>query len=220
LGQAINIVGRNADGTWFRLDNTGWIFGELVANPPAPETVPVVNADGTLVEPAATPAPAPPAEGGGLPFPTATPAASTSAAADTATTDAAVPAGANAAYISSVEGLINTYDGIVQTMDSLIAEARANSAVLTTPAWADRANAAVTILRRTGASVGELQAPAALAGAQTDLVAAAQQYAAAGAALAQAATTGAVAQLDTANTAITEANTSLAAVEAALAAGQ
>ncbi len=58
-GQAINIVGRNADGTWFRLDNTGWIFGELVANPPALDTVPVVNADGTPVEArCGTPAPA------------------------------------------------------------------------------------------------------------------------------------------------------------------
>ena len=64
-GQAINIVGRNADGTWFRLDNTGWIFGELVANPPALDTVPVVNADGTPAEaPAAAPAPA---TGGGCP---------------------------------------------------------------------------------------------------------------------------------------------------------
>ncbi len=26
-GQEINIVGRNADGTWFRLDNGGWVFG-------------------------------------------------------------------------------------------------------------------------------------------------------------------------------------------------
>ena len=84
-GQALNIVGRNADGTWFRLDNTGWVFGELVANPPALGTVPVVNADGTPVEgaantqaPAATPTPA--AGGGGLPLPTATPAGGTTGA--------------------------------------------------------------------------------------------------------------------------------------------
>jgi hypothetical protein len=58
-GQAINIVGRNADGTWFRLDNGGWVFATLVANPPALESVPVVNNDGTpAAKPVATPAPA------------------------------------------------------------------------------------------------------------------------------------------------------------------
>ena len=105
-------------------------------------------------------------------------------------------------------------------MDSLIAEAAANSAALTTPAWADRVNAAVGLLRTTGASVAELQAPAALAGAQQDLVTAAQQYTAAGAALAQAVATGAADQLNVANSSIELANTSLTAVETALAAPQ
>jgi uncharacterized protein YraI len=214
VGQAINIVGRNADSTWFRLDNTGWIFGELVANPPAPETVPVVNADGTVVEPATAPTTEPvPAEGGGLPLPTPTPAAGATGATETT----AAVTGANAAYIGDVQAIIARYDGVAQTMDALLAEATANNAVLTTPAWADRVNAAVGLLRTTGASVGELQAPAALAGAQDSLVAAAQQYTAAGTALVQAVTTGDVAQLETADAAITRANTSLTAVEAALA---
>ena len=229
-GQAINIVGRNADGTWFRLDNTGWIFGELVANPPALDTVPVVNADGTPVEgatntqaPAATPTPA---AGGGLPLPTATPAGATTGAttgagaAASTTTTAAAAAGPNAAYIGEVQALITRYDGIAQTMDSLIAEATGNSAALTTPAWTDRVNAAVVLLRTTGASVAELQAPAALAAAQQDLVTAAQQYTAAGTALAQAASTGAADQLNVANSSIELANTSLTAVETALAGAQ
>ena len=220
-GQAINIVGRNADGTWFRLDNTGWVFGELVANPPALDTVPVVNADGTPVEGAApTPAPAP-AEGGGLPLPTPTPqpagATTTGAAAATTTTAATGP---NAAYIAEVQPIVARYDGIAQTLDSLIADATANSAALNTPAWADRVNAAVGLLRTTGATVAELQAPAALAATQEGLIAAAQQYTAAGAALAQAASTGAAAQLEVANTAIEQANASLTAVEAALATAQ
>jgi uncharacterized protein YraI len=222
-GQAINIVGRNADSTWFRLDNTGWIFGELVANPPAPDTVPVVNADGTVVVPAAAPAPTPeaaPAEGGGLPLPTPTPAAAGAAETGGAATGANAANPANPAYVGDVQAIIARYDGVAQTMDALIAEATANNAVLTTPAWADRVNAAVGLLRTTGASVGELQAPAALAGAQDNLVAAAQQYTAAGAALVQAVTTGDAGQLETADAAITRANTSLTAVEAALAAGQ
>ncbi len=222
-GQAINIVGRNADGTWFRLDNTGWIFGELVANPPALDTVPVVNADGTPVEvPAATPVPA---TGGGLPLPTATPAgaatgSTTAEAVAAASTETSAATGPNAAYIGEVQALIARYDGIAQTMDALIAEATTNGAALTTPAWADRVNAAVGLLRTTGASVAELQAPAALAGAQQDLVTAAQQYTAAGAALAQAVATGAADQLNVANSSIELANTSLTAVERALAAAQ
>jgi uncharacterized protein YraI len=221
-GQAINIVGRNADGTWFRLDNTGWIFGELVANPPALDTVPVVNADGTPVDaPAATPAPA---TGGGLPLPTATPAGAaapgtTGEEAATAAT-AAAATGPNAAYIGEVQAIITRYDGIAQTMDSLIAEATSSNAALTTPAWADRVNAAVGLLRTTGASVAELQAPTALAAAQQDLVTAAQQYTAAGAALAPAVATGAADQLNVANSSIELANTSLTAVERALAAAQ
>jgi uncharacterized protein YraI len=225
-GQQITIVGRNADGTWFRLDNTGWIFGELVANPPALDTVPVVNTDGTPVEaPAATPAPAP--AGGGLPLPTPTPqpagAANTGAAAataTTATTGAAAATGQNAGYIANVQTIVASYDGIAQTMDSLIAEATTNNAALTTPAWADRVNAAVGLLRSTSASVGELQVPATLADAQQSLVTAAQQYTAAGAALAQAATTGAAAQLEVANSSIELANASLTTVEAALAGAQ
>jgi uncharacterized protein YraI len=225
-GQALNIVGRNADGTWFRLDNTGWVFGELVANPPALETVPVVNADGTPVEaPAAT---ATPAAGGGLPLPTPTPAAAAgtggiaAAAATTGTvaTTGTTGNGANAAYLTSVQTIITRYDGIAQTMDSLIAEATGNNAALTTPEWANRVGAAVSLLRTTSATVGELEAPGGFAAAQADLIAAAQQYTAAGTALNQAATTGAVAQLEIANTAIEQANASLTAVEQALAGAQ
>jgi hypothetical protein len=228
-GQALNIVGRNADGTWFRLDNTGWVFGELVANPPALDTVPVVNADGTPVEaPAATATPAP--AGGGLGLPTPTPAAGaagaggaaavTGTAATTGTAAGTTASSPNAAYLSNVQTIITRYDGIAQTMDSLIAEATGNNAALTAPEWANRVGAAVSLLRTTSATVGELEAPGGFAAAQAELIAAAQQYTAAGAALNQAATTGAVAQLEIANTAIEQANASLTAVEQAIAGAQ
>lgn len=69
-GQVLTIVGRNADGSWFRLDNGGWVASRLVVNPPAIDTVPVVNNDGTPATApteAATPTEAP------LLLPTATP---------------------------------------------------------------------------------------------------------------------------------------------------
>jgi len=222
-GQTINIVGRNADATWWRLDNTGWIFGELVLNPPAAETVPVVNADGTLIEPATVPAAptaTPEPTGGGLALPTPTPAAGAATGAAVTTTTTAEASASDANYISAVQGIVTTYDGIVQTLDSLIAEARADSAVLTDPAWANRVSASLILLRRTGASVGELVAPAAISAAQDSLIDAATQYTAAGNALSQAASTAAVAQLDAAETAIQAANASLAAVETALSGAQ
>jgi hypothetical protein len=42
-GQALTIAGRNQDGTWFQLDNGGWMAAFLVANPPSLADVPVVN---------------------------------------------------------------------------------------------------------------------------------------------------------------------------------
>lgn len=42
-GQTITIVGRNQDGSWFQLDNGGWVAAFLVANPPNLADVPVVN---------------------------------------------------------------------------------------------------------------------------------------------------------------------------------
>lgn len=41
-GQEILLVGRNADGSWYRLDNGAWIFAQLVEN--APADLPVVEA--------------------------------------------------------------------------------------------------------------------------------------------------------------------------------
>jgi hypothetical protein len=119
-----------------------------------------------------------------------------------------------------VQGIVGDYDGIVQTLDSLIANAQADPTQLTNPDWANRVSATLVLLRRTGASVGELVAPAGLAAAQESLIDAATQYTAAGNALSQAASTGAAAQLETAETAIQAANTSLAAVTAALANAQ
>lgn len=216
-GQTLTIVGRNADGTWFRLDNTGWVFGELVNNPPALDTVPVVNADGTPIEPvAATPTPA---AGSGL-FPTPTPlapgATGGTSEATTATPVLTPITGANATYLNAVQRVIQQYDQVLQTLDQLIAEGRSNSATLVNAAWGNRVNAAVTLLRQTSATVGELQAPTELTTLQQELVSAAQGYTTAANALSQAASTGAVAQLDAADTAIEQANTALTNAERAL----
>lgn len=209
-GQAINIVGRNADGTWFRLDNGGWVFGELVANAPALDTVPALNNDGTPVEPvepaapAATPTPeAAATETGGLagllPTPTPQPAANE-----------------NADYLVAAGNLVTQYDNVRNSVDALIAEAARDAAKLNDPDWRTRLNAAAALLRRTGATVGELEVPAGLATVQEPLVAAALAFNRAADALAQAATSGAQADLDAAETAIEEGNSNLTNAEDAI----
>src|SRR5699024_4702537 len=40
-GQAINVVGRTADGQWYRLDTGSWIFAQLING--APADAPVVD---------------------------------------------------------------------------------------------------------------------------------------------------------------------------------
>ncbi|MBK8046219.1 MAG: SH3 domain-containing protein [Anaerolineales bacterium] len=206
-GQPLTIVGRNADATWYRLDNTGWIFANLVANPPAASDVPVVNADGTPVEapvPTATPQPAP-SSGSLFPTPTPLPAG---AAASNATT----------VYVAAANRTIDDYDRIVTTLDGLIAQASTDSAQLANANWIKSANDATALVRQTGAAVGELQAPAGFEAVQEGLAAAAAKYTEAAIALDQAAQTAAVAQLSVADTAIEGGNTSLAAAETALAA--
>jgi uncharacterized protein YgiM (DUF1202 family) len=230
-GQTVNIVGRNADSTWYLLDfeniATGWVSAELVANAPAAETIPVFNADGTpVVAPTATPV-----AGGSLALPTPTPVVAantaTATAATTNTTAAAAATAATAAdpattaYLASVTELVNAYDVALVALDTLIAEARANNSRLTDTAWVARLNTAVTQLRQTNATVGELQAPATLNAVQENLVAAARQYNLAANALLEASSTGVATLIDTADQAIQAANASLTAAEAASrAAGQ
>jgi len=201
-GQELNIVGRNADGTWFRLDNGGWVFGALVANPPALESVPVVNNDGTPV--AATPTPA--TGLGGL-LPTPTPVAPT---APTTQTDEL------AAYLTAARGLISQFDLVLNSVDGLLAEVNNNNALINDEAWKTRMNAALRLLSQTSASVGELTVPEAAADLHKQLEAAAISYAEAALSLTQAVSAGNVAQLGEADALISAATASLTAAETAI----
>lgn len=205
-GQAINIVGRNADGTWFRLDNGGWVFAALVANPPPLESVPVVNIDGTPVE--ATPAAAPQPEqasglGGLLPTPTPTP----------------TPQPRNEeidAYLTAALELIRQFDLVQTSLDGLLREVNANNALLGDANWTTRMNAALTLLRRTSASVGELTVPADAQAIHSQLEAAALSYTQAASALAAAVQNRSIAQLQEADALISAAVSGLTAAETAI----
>ena len=205
-GQAVNIVGRNADGTWFRLDNGGWVLGTLVANPPALESVPVVNDDGTPVEePAAAPAETPAAGLGGL-LPTPTPQAPAAAA----------PAADTEAYLTAAAELVGQFDVVLNSVDSLLAEVNGNPALISDSAWTTRMNAALTLLRRTSASVGELDVPAESEAIQTQLETAAASYIQAAQALSGAVQAADAAQLVEADALVSAATANLTAAESAI----
>ncbi|MCS6826328.1 MAG: SH3 domain-containing protein [Caldilinea sp.] len=207
-GQAINIVGRNADGTWFRLDNGGWVFAALVANPPPLESVPVVNADGTPIEATPTAAPQPeqaPGLGGLLPTPTPTP------------TPTPQPQNAELdAYLTAALELIRQFDLVQTSLDGLLREVNANNALLGDANWTTRMNAALALLRRTSASVGELTVPADAQAIHSQLEAAAIGYAQAASALATAVQNRSIAQVQEADALISAAVSSLTAAESAI----
>ncbi len=66
-GQEVRIVGQSADGQWYLLDNGVWVFGQLVANPPANVAVqteaatPTTVAEPDQANPTEQPAAPPPA---------------------------------------------------------------------------------------------------------------------------------------------------------------
>jgi uncharacterized protein YraI len=209
-GQAINIVGRNADGTWFRLDNGGWVFATLVANPPAQESIPVVSNDGSPAAPDATPAPA--TGLGGL-LPTPTPAAPTT---PVTTTTSATPAAELTEYLAAASELVGQFDQARNGVDGLLAEVAGNPALITDSGWTTRMNAALRLLSQTSASVGELTVPAAAAAVHQQLEDTAISYAEAAAALTQAVQKGDVALLDEADALISAAAASHTAAETAI----
>ncbi len=206
-GQKINIVGRNADGTWFRLDNGGWVLSTLVANSPALESVPVVNDDGT---PAATQPAAPTAATGlgGL-LPTPTPQAAVTA-----------PTAAVDAYLTAAAELVGQFDVVLTSVDSLLAEVSSNPSLIADSAWITRMNAALTLLRRTSASVGELDVPAGAETIQGQLETAAASYIQAAQALSGAVQAADTALLTEADALVSAATADLTVAENAIIAAQ
>jgi len=206
-GQTINIVGRNADGTWFRLGNGGWVLSTLVANSPALESVPVVNDDGT---PAATQPAAPTAATGlgGL-LPTPTPQAAVTA-----------PTAAVDAYLTAAAELVGQFDVVLTSVDSLLAEVSSNPSLIADSAWITRMNAALTLLRRTSASVGELDVPAGAETIQGQLETAAASYIQAAQALSGAVQAADTALLTEADALVSAATADLTVAENAIIAAQ
>ncbi len=157
-GQAITIVARNEDGTWFQLDNGGWVAASLVANPPATASVPLATAEGSTTDSGATVT--------ATPVPTPTPI----------TTTVTTLGVRENLYIIRVDGLVNAYELTLNTIDALVTQASANEALLQDSAWIDEMTAALALLRATGDEVASLSAPTLFATPHADLVEAAAAF--------------------------------------------
>jgi len=162
-GQIINIVARNAEGSWFLLDNGGWVSANLVANPPALATVPLFTEEGAATDnpPAATPTP--------LPSPTP-------AAIVTTTVGTPVLGVRENLYVIRVDGIVDGYDFALTKIDQLVTQASENEALLQDRAWIVEMTTAITLLRSTGDEVANLSAPALFTDAHTDLTEAAAAF--------------------------------------------
>lgn len=138
-GQEINIVARNPEGTWFLLDNGGWVSAALVANPPI--DVPLYTEEAqTTAAPAATATP--------LPTPTTAP-----------TNTTPVLGVRENLYVIRVDGIVDGYDFTLKKIDELISQADGDVALLQDRAWIVEMTTAITLLRSTSDEVQALSAP-------------------------------------------------------------
>lgn len=162
-GQTITIVARNADGSWFLLDNDGWVSANLVANPPALTAVPLFTEEGAATDnpPTATPTPRP---------------SPTPAAIVTTTVGTPVLGVRENLYVIRIDGIVDGYDFALTKIDQLVTQASENEALLQDRAWIVEMTTAITLLRSTGDEVANLSAPALFADAHTDLTEAAVAF--------------------------------------------
>lgn len=162
-GQEVNIVARNDDGSWFRLDNGGWVATFLLANPPISTTVPLF-----VEEEAPT---------GDTPAVTAAPAPTSTITATATTTNTTPILGVREnLYTIRVDGIVDGYDFTLNKIDELVNQAGDNVALLQDRAWIVEMTTAITLLRTTSEEVNTLTAPPIFTGAHAILIEAASSF--------------------------------------------
>ncbi len=163
-GQTLTIVARNADGSWFQLDNGGWLAAFLVANAPDPATVPLFDGN-AAPQPEST-----------LPTATLTP------------TVALTPTFGvqENLYVIRVDGITDRYNFALSQIESLVTRAQNAPALLENQEWIIQMTTMITLLRSAGDELQALAAPAIFSDVQGQLVQAATAYSTAAALLAEA----------------------------------
>lgn len=152
-GQALTIVARNEDGSWFLLDNGGWLAAFLIANAPDPATVPLFE-ESTAQADAATPT---------------TPLTPTVALTPTFGVQENL-------YVIRVDGITDRYDFALTQVENLVATAQEDPAQLENQEWIIQMTTMITLLRSASEELQSLAAPTFFAGAQTQLTQAANAY--------------------------------------------
>ncbi|MCE7986416.1 MAG: SH3 domain-containing protein [Caldilinea sp. CFX5] len=162
-GQEVNIVARNGDGSWFRLDNGGWVAAFLLANPPITTTVPLFVEEG--------------AQSGTTPTVTAAPIpTATITATATATNTTPILGVRENLYTIRVDGIVDGYDFTLNKIDDLVNQAGDNVALLQDRAWIVEMTTAITLLRTTSDEIRTLTAPPIFTGAHAILLEAATSF--------------------------------------------
>ena len=175
-GQTINIVGRNAEATWYQLDNEGWVAAQLIANPPGLDAVPVVN------QAVATPTPIPTVA-------TTTPVTetSTTTTTTTTTTTSTVTLGlAENLYLVEVRTLIQRYENALAAIDQLTTRAGKDATLLKNAKWTEDMSTAITLIQNASKEIRGQKPPVLFAEAHNELTTAANAYDAAATLFAQA----------------------------------
>lgn len=198
-GQTLNIVGRNADGSWFRLDNGGWVAAFLVINPPALAAIPVIIPNQTPTTTVTTTTAV---------SPTTVVTATTPITATPAVTSATLDPAVNL-YLLDAQDLIARYERALAEIDRLTTQAGANNTLLQNQTWTGGMQTAITLMQDTNRRVRALAAPTAFTDIQEALLAAATAYEGATAQLARAVSTQDVALFDPAFAAITRGDAEL-----------
>jgi uncharacterized protein YraI len=166
-GQEINVVARNGDGSWLRLDNGGWVATFLLANPPISTTVPLfVEEEAPTGDTPATIA---------APAPTTTLTGTITATATTTNTTPILGVRENL-YTIRVDGIVDGYDFTLNKIDDLVNQAGENVALLQNRAWIVEMTTAITLLRTTSEEVNTLTAPPIFTGAHAILIEAASSF--------------------------------------------
>lgn len=161
-GQALTIVARNEDGSWFLLDNGGWVAAFLIANAPDAATVPLFDGN--------TPADVVAGE-------TITP---TAPVTTTPVTSTAVPTPTFGVqenlYVIRADGITDRYDFALTQAETLIAQAQTDATLLENQEWIIQMTTMITLLRSAGDELASLTPPPLFADAHAQLLQAVAAY--------------------------------------------
>lgn len=163
-GQSVKIVARNADGSWFLLDNGGWVSAGLVINAPPTANI---RAFGTEVDVDVTPALP-------VPLPTATLQPTDSAHSNGVRISSVTVE--ESLYLMVVDEAAEKLDQATGSASQLVNAAAGNTTIFSDVRWVSDMDSAVSLIRSGSDDIKALTPPASLAAAHGQMLAAASAF--------------------------------------------